>query len=296
MLTEGADINARDTHGQNALMLSARAGQLPMVQVLLSHGTELDRTAKHGLSALMLAILGGHQAVVCRLIDAGADCEIRGSGAPGFSGKSALDLAQVQGLTRVIARLAHAHGRATEDANESEPEDWQPYDVVRIHDAFCRGDLQALHAALKDPRAIPNGRMPDAIGPCLIYAIYHSPPAFVRTMLDLGAAMDGPYLDGFPPLIAALSNPPQRANARRTTEMITLLLKSGADPDQRGLNDYTPLHMAAGMGNQRAVDLLLEAGADPRLRTRIDEYETARDIATTAGHDDIACVLAQWDG
>ena len=59
--------------------------------------------------------------------------------------------------------------------------------VRRVDDAFRQGDLDALRAAVDDPDAIPNGRMPDAIGPCLTYAIYRSPLAFIRTLLELGA-------------------------------------------------------------------------------------------------------------
>src|SRR6185369_871529 len=42
-----------------------------------------------------------------------------------------------------------------------------------IDDAFRRGDLEGLREAVGDPTAVPNGRMPDAIGSCLVYAIYH---------------------------------------------------------------------------------------------------------------------------
>src|SRR5512145_2904957 len=73
-----------------------------------------------------------------------------------------------------------------------------------IDDAFRRGDLDALRAAVDDPTVIPNGRMRDAIGSCLVYAIYHSPPAFVRTLLEIGADPNAPVEDGFPPRIAAL--------------------------------------------------------------------------------------------
>ena len=55
----------------------------------------------------------------------------------------------------------------------------------RIDDAFHQGDLDALRAAVDDPATVPNGRMPDGIGPCLVYAIYHSPLAFIRTLLQL---------------------------------------------------------------------------------------------------------------
>ena len=71
-----------------------------------------------------------------------------------------------------------------------------------------------------------------------------------------------------------------------------LLLAFGADPNQRGLNDYTALHMAVNERNLRAVALLLDSGADPRLPTRIDDCETPREMAEKAGLSDVAKLLA----
>jgi hypothetical protein len=47
--------------------------------------------------------------------------------------------------------------------------------------------------------------MPLAIGPCLEYAIYHSPLEFIRTLLEIGADRNPQDHSGFPPLIGALS-------------------------------------------------------------------------------------------
>jgi len=140
--------------------------------------------------------------------------------------------------------------------------------------------------------------MPPAVGPCLEYAIYHSPLAFIRTLLEIGANPNLEDHSGFPPLIAALScsrsqpGSPARADV---LDILKLLLEFGADPNQRGINDYTPLHMAVSERNLPAIELLLEAGADPRLRTRIDEYETPREGAERAGLSDIAELLATYE-
>jgi uncharacterized protein len=164
----------------------------------------------------------------------------------------------------------------------------------RIDDAFRSGDLEALRAAVDDPAVIPNGQMPDVIGPCLVYAIYHSPLAFIRTLLEIGANPNAPMGDGFPPLIAALGCTREVPGANRRTdvaEIIRLLLAFGTDPNQRGINDYTPLHMAVAERNPAAVRLLLDGGADPQLRTRIDSYETPLDMANSLGLTDIAAML-----
>jgi ankyrin repeat protein len=166
--------------------------------------------------------------------------------------------------------------------------------IRKIDAAFRAGDLAALRAAVEDPADVPNGPMPLAIGPCLEYAIYHSPLAFIRSLLEIGANPNPDSPTGFPPMIAALScsrSQPGSPARSDVLEILTLLLEFGADPNQRGINDYTPLHMAVAERNARAVRLLLDAGADPQLRTRIDDCETPREMAVTAGLGEIAAVL-----
>jgi uncharacterized protein len=164
-----------------------------------------------------------------------------------------------------------------------------------IDAAFRRGDLDALRAAVGDPAVVPSGSMPDTIGPCLIYAVYHSPLAFIRTLLELGADPNAAVDDGFPPLIAALSCGREGPGANRRTDIadvLRLLLSFGVDPNQRGINDYTPLHMAVAEGNALAVQILLDGGADRDLRTRIDDCETPLEMARKAGLAAIAERLA----
>jgi hypothetical protein len=166
--------------------------------------------------------------------------------------------------------------------------------LERIDEAFRAGDLSALRAAVDDPSVVPNGRMPDTIGTCLVYAIYRSPVAFIRTLLEIGADPNAPADDGFPPLIAALSCTRDVAGAPRRTDVddiIRLLLSFGADPNGRGINDYTALHMAVAEGHALAVQRLLDAGGDPELRTRIDAFETPLDMARAAGLTGIAATL-----
>jgi len=159
--------------------------------------------------------------------------------------------------------------------------------------AIREGDLAALRAALDNPPGFPNVPGVAGMGHLLAYAIYHAPFLFVRALLDAGADVNYDEHDGFPSLIAALSATPCPGYVGRTDrqEVLELLLSRGAAVEQRGLNDYTPLHWAAGTGDRRAVEALLAHGADVLARTRIDDYETAREIAERAGHREIAALL-----
>ena len=110
LLTEGVDIDCRDRFGQTALMLAALHGRDEAVCVLLESGVEKDVTAKFGLSALMLTVINRHTGIAERLVDAGANPRLRGSGAPGFAGQTALQLAEYGGLSDLaayIARVGH---------------------------------------------------------------------------------------------------------------------------------------------------------------------------------------------
>jgi uncharacterized protein (DUF924 family) len=105
LLRDGADVDARDRHGQTGLMLAAHGGHTEVAGVLLEHGAAPNVTAKFGLSALMLAVVAGHADTAQRLARAGADRSLRGTGAPGFAGKTARDLALARELLELAAAL-----------------------------------------------------------------------------------------------------------------------------------------------------------------------------------------------
>jgi uncharacterized protein len=105
LLQSGANINALDRYGQTALMLAAHRGHEALVETLIEHGADLNVTASYRLSALMLAVVAGHPGIARRLASAGADRSLQGSGAPGFAGNTAYDLAVARGMKEVYEAL-----------------------------------------------------------------------------------------------------------------------------------------------------------------------------------------------
>jgi ankyrin repeat protein len=130
MLDAGYDVDARDGYGQTALMRAAHAGRLAAVQLLVSRGASLNHTSKFSLSAVMLSVIGGHADVARALAAAGADLTLRGSGAPGFAGKNAADLARERGDVYLAATLEPSSGRVSSgpmpDAAEPTSDDGGP--------------------------------------------------------------------------------------------------------------------------------------------------------------------------
>jgi ankyrin repeat protein len=157
-------------------------------------------------------------------------------------------------------------------------------DALRIHEAFRAGDLATLRAAIGPD--FPRCRVAALSAHCLEYAIYHSPLPFVRTLIELGADPNYEDAAGFPSLLAVLST--DRADKH---DLLELLLAAGADVQQRGNNDWTPLHYAAARNDPRAIELLAAHGADGAARTRIDDQTTPLEEAERLGHPQAAAAL-----
>src|SRR5438034_1087641 len=157
-------------------------------------------------------------------------------------------------------------------------------DVRRIHEAFKAGDLETIRSAAGE--GFPNCGVPLMFSPCLEYAIYHSPLSLIRVLLDLGADPNYESEGGFPSLIAALST-----DREEKYRILDLLISTGADVNQRGLNDWTPLHYAAARNDAAAIELLVSRGADLTVRTRIDDFTTPLEEAEHLGHFEAVKVL-----
>ncbi len=142
----------------------------------------------------------------------------------------------------------------------------------KLHAAYCEGDLAAIRALLDNPADFPKKMHPFELRMVLGdyplgYALAWSPLTFIQALLYLGADPNYEVHDGFPSLISTLS-----VTRSDKYEILELLLQKGTDVHQRGINDWTPLHYAVANKDLKAIEILLKHGADPHLKTNIDDY------------------------
>ncbi|NNF56923.1 MAG: ankyrin repeat domain-containing protein [Rhodothermaceae bacterium] len=163
---------------------------------------------------------------------------------------------------------------------------------LEVDAALRAGDEGALRRALGEPPEFPNVLLPEWYPSSVLQgAIGISPLPFIRTLLELGADPNDEAHDGFPALVSAMNH----AEGEERRELVALLLDHGADVQRYGLNDYTPLHMAVGTGDATLMTMLLERGADPHARTRIDDCATPLQEAAILGVSNAATeALERW--
>ena len=119
-------------------------------------------------------------------------------------------------------------------------------------------------------------------------AAFFGHPGTVEALLDAGADVLAVSRNGEAnlPINAAAAGP----RADRRPAIVRLLISRAAPVDGRGSpKGHTPLHEAAFNGDAALVRLLLDSGADRRLRT--GDGHTALEIATLKARDEVARLL-----
>lgn len=120
----------------------------------------------------------------------------------------------------------------------------------------------------------------------IINAVDVGSVATVKWMVEKGVDLSFRDEEGRTPLHAALDR-----ELPDKHEVLELLLKGGAAVNLKGVNDWTPAHMAAARDDVEALRLLVGHGADLAIRTSIDDYATPLEEARSLGKDKAASYL-----
>jgi len=241
LLAAGADVNAKDKHGDSLFHAAARNGFKDLQASLLAKSGELNAqrtgSAVPKLPQQPESFTQGHQDVAKLLITQGADAK-----AQDRDGVTPLHLSAFFGSAvarLLIAQGADIHGK---DANGATP----------LHSAAYKGNRQVAGLLIAKGAEV-NAKDNDGYTPLFISsAMGHQ--SIAKLLITNGADVRAESNDSVTPLHGVM--------ASGKKEIAELLIEKGADVNARSKNGYTPLHTAISLGNTAIAKLLLANGAD----------------------------------
>jgi ankyrin repeat protein len=265
LLARGASVTLADKYGKTPLHIVAEQGNVNLARQILDRGCDLSAKAKDGYTPLLYAARDGHCEVLKLLLERGA------SYLDSVKGHTAIGLAAWYNNVSVV-RVLLDQGQDVEATGNG---------ISLLGIAAFRGHVELAELILDRGAAIDrlcygrSGHTP------LRLAISRGNHAVAKVLLSRGADITT--------VSKALENPLYEAAANGRRDVVELLLRDNADGGEDGYaalkfaiqvnhleavetlfhatrsiikNSYTPLHIAAGKGRWKVIEVLLNAGAD----------------------------------
>jgi len=260
LISEGADVNARDQQGLTPALIALHTCELGVVDLLVETGA--DTTTPH------LAAYTGDLIGIKSLLEKDAPMD-------SLEGLTLLHAAAAGGHTDVAEYLI-AEGfeaTATTEDNKTTP----------LHLAAASGH-EEVATLLIDKGANVNAE--DRRGRTPLYlAAQDGDIEVAQALLAEGADPNQENSNGATPLQVAAGN-----GHRVIAE---LLIEAGAEVNQEDSEGETPLYQAAWNGHRAIAELLIEAGAEVNAQKNNKWGETPLHYATWTGQKDVAGLLIE---
>lgn len=257
-LRTGTDVQLRDQQQRNALYYQVACGSAEGADLLISHGIAVDNEDTFGSTALMLAVQRGDLNLTRLLLQAGANSRVISP-----SGDSLLDLAVQRKHDQTAALLKSKGARHSAQ--------WTAVSSISgktalnyLSDSSTSGSAAnswptAVQAAIQDEAQLLAAMLQNNRSDLLAHEDKRR-----RTLL-------------------------MYATEAASSATIKLLAESGAQLDQRNINNKSALTLAAKAGDTETAVLLMSLGADPA--TESPDGADAVLQALAAGHDGTALVI-----
>lgn len=270
LLDKGAAPDPKLGGGWTPLHQAAHAGQAHMVQLLVNGEAAVDERRQDGRTPLHVAAEKGHASAVRALLK-----KANPGLTTGEDEQTALHLAAAEGHADVVQVLVEKRGTAEARTKRGE---------TALHIAAQRGHVDVIRAlnGHAEPQSLAqSGRWP------LLIALEAEQFKAARVLVqEYEAPLDEPRQGGMTVL--------HLASLKGNEEHVRFLLSVGADPNVRGVDQSTPLHLAAEAGSEAVVEVLLED-----VRTDVCAREIGGDtplhVAAEMGYVSIVAHLLTHD-
>ena len=266
LLNQGIEIDCRGAGQYTALIASAKAGQVKMVEFLCSRRADVNAKTEFGepedgYTALLWAIVNQDPVMVEALLANGADANI----ADGW-GNTPLMLAATKNNLAFVKSLI-THGA---DASHRREADGRSalFDAMS-EENLPMVDFMVSHGA--DPM------IKDAFSANLLMIAADAPSFLegVKYCVDKGIGINDRDKYGTTAIHYAV-----RGHSDEGSATLTFLIEKGGDVSAKDGLGKTPLMEAAHAGAQRAINILIDAGA--RVNDRDDSGSTPLHYAAWA--------------
>jgi cytohesin len=258
LIKAGADINAVDNNGKSVLDYAAEQEDQILFRFLESRGADVDRLNSDGETPLMTAIREGNTIEIKSLIERHADP---------FAGKESIPF--VAAIRLKNSELVSELLKNVKDINAPALGGYTPLTLaVSEQNNIATQQILAKKANVNQSDA--NGAT--ALG----IALVNKNSDLTETLIKAGADVNQVQGGQFTPLFIAATN--------NDIESMKILLAAGAEA-----NDPGAVYGTVKNNNPQALQLLLDAGADPTIKT--EDNKGFLDFAKENKANDVKKVL-----
>jgi ankyrin repeat protein len=278
LLSQGVDINLKDSHGATPLMYAAASGSTEVMKLLIGAGADVNAKNSFGATALLWS--AGDIRKVRLLLDKGAE----------------VNVSTKQGRTPLLAAAAYDGGEEVVRLLMSKGADVKAverFQLTALNLAASANDTGSVRLLL-EKGVDPNAKTMPGLTPLMDAASQDNVP-MVRLLLAKGANVNAATTSGGKVKNGEIAlkklTPLMSAAPYGSPELIATLLNAGAEVNAKDVRGMTPLMLAAASEKQDAkvIALLLKHGADPNIKS--ENGETALDWARKFGDPSVLKLL-----